>query len=234
VTRAAGAASVVHGPLGARPRARLVVVAAALFALLPAAALFLLAPSAGPPPSGPAVVDVLVVPTVGTTDIATGFEHRGDRVVTVAHVIPDRRARVLVRGSGADEARHARVVSLDRRNDLALLAVPGDRPPSASSPLPDSTTPHLLVRRAGRTVASEVEIRRRIQARIRPRPGAPPVRRPALELEARVRQGDSGAPVLAADGTLLGVLFAQSSRDDDTAYAVLAERLQRSAADVTR
>jgi S1-C subfamily serine protease len=235
VTRAAGAASVVHGPLGARRRARLVLAAAALLALLLAAALFLLAPSAGPPPSCPAVVDVLVDPTVGTTDIATGFEHGADRVVTVAHVIPGRRARVLVRGGGADEARHARVVSLDRRNDLALLAVPGDGPPSASSPLPDSNTPHLLVRRAGRPVAIEVEIRRRIQARIRPRPGAPPVRRPALELEARVQQGDSGAPVLAADGTLLGVLFAQSSRaDDDTAYAVLAERLQRSADDVAR
>jgi S1-C subfamily serine protease len=210
------------------------VAAAAVVALLLAAVLFLLAPSAGPPPSGPAVVDVLVVPTVGTTDIATGFEHGGDRVVTVAHVIPGRRARVLVRGGGADEARRARVVSLDRRNDLALLAVPGDGPPSASSPLPDSNTPHLLVRRAGHPVAIEVEIRRRIQARIRPRPGAARVRRPSLELEARVRQGDSGAPVLAADGTLLGVLFAQSSRDDDTAYAVLAERLQASAADVTR
>jgi S1-C subfamily serine protease len=69
-------------------------------------------------------------------------------------------------------------------------------------------------------------VRRRIDARIRPRPGAAPVLRPALELEARVRQGDSGAPLVAADGHLLGVLFAQSSGPSDTAYAVAAERLE--------
>jgi S1-C subfamily serine protease len=196
-----------------------VAIAAALLLALVAAALFVFAPSAGPPPSGPAVVDVRVVPAVGPADVATGFEHGAGRVVTVAHVIPGRGARVLVRGG------RARVVSLDRRNDLAVLAVPEDEIRSSPSPLPDSDAPHLLLRRDGRPAAIEVEIRRRIQARIRPRPGAAPLRRPALELEARVRPGDSGAPVVAADGSLLGVLFAQSSRDDDTAYAVSAERI---------
>jgi S1-C subfamily serine protease len=198
---------------------------AAVLALL-AAVLFLFAPSAGPPPAGPAVVQVLVVPAVGPADVATGFEHGPGRVVTVAHVIPGRSARVQVRGGDRGKAWRARVVALDRRDDLALLAVPGGVVGSGSSPLLDSDEPHLLVRREGRTVAIEVEIRRRIQARIRPRPGAAPVRRPALELDARVRQGDSGAPVVAADGSLLGVLFAQSSRDRDTVYAVAAERLE--------
>jgi S1-C subfamily serine protease len=169
---------------------------------------------------------VLVTPAVGTADIATGFEHGAGRVVTVAHVIPGPRARVLVRGGDANQARRARVVSLDRRDDLAVLAVPDDGIPPTSSPLPDSDSPHLLVRRDGRPVAIEVEIRRRIQARIRPRPGGAPVRRPALELNARVRRGDSGAPILAADGTLLGVLFAQSNQRPRTAYAVTAERIE--------
>jgi S1-C subfamily serine protease len=220
-----GATSVIHGPLKARRGGRPAIVAASLLALI-AAALFLLAPSAGPPPKGPPVVDVLVVPAVGSADVATGFEHGAGRVVTVAHVIPGREARVLVRGGDAAEARRARVIELDRREDLALLAVPDDGIPSGSSPLPDSDAPHLLVRREGRPAAIEVEIRRRIQARIRPRPGAAPVRRPALELKARVRPGDSGAPVLAGDGTLLGVLFAQSNGRGDTAYAVAAERLE--------
>jgi S1-C subfamily serine protease len=226
VNRAAGGAtSILHGPVGARRRGRLAIAAALLLAVL-AAALFLLAPSAGPPPKGPAVVDVLVVSAVGPADVATGFEHGAGRVVTVAHVIPGPEARVRVRGGDAAEARRARVVQLDRRDDLALLAVPDDVIPSTSSALPDSDSPHLLVRRDGRPAAIEVEIRRRIQAQIRPRPGAAPVRRPALELEARVRPGDSGAPLVAEDGSLLGVLFAQSNRRPATAYAVTAGRIE--------
>ena len=201
-----------------------------LIALL-AAALFLLAPSAGPPPTGPAVVEVRVVPAAGPADIATGFQHGAGRVITVAHVIPGREARVLVRGNDTGEARRARVVELDRRDDLALLAVPEDEIPPGPSPLPDSDAPHLLVRRDGRSAVIEVEIRRRIQARVRPRPGAAPVRRPALELEARVRPGDSGAPLVAADGRLLGVLFAQSNRRGNIAYAVAAEEVEARAAE---
>ena len=225
-----GAISVIDGPARARRGGRPAIVAALLLALI-AAALFLLVPSAGPPPKGPAVVDVLVVPAVGSADVATGFEHGAGRVVTVAHVIPGREARVLVRGGDAGEARRAQVIELDRREDLALLAVPDDGIPSDASPLPDSDAPHLLVRRDGRPAAIEVEIRRRIQARIRPRPGAAPVRRPALELKARVRPGDSGAPLVAGDGSLLGVLFAQSNRHPNTAYAVAEERLEARAAE---
>jgi S1-C subfamily serine protease len=180
------------------------------------------APSAGPPPSGPAVVDVLVVPPVGSADVATGFEHGDGRIVTVAHLLPARRARVLVR-SGEGRAQRARVVAVDRRGDLAVLALGASTP--RPSPLPGFGSPRLLVRRDGRSAAIEAEVRRRIDARIRPRPGAAPVLRPALELEARVRQGDSGAPLVAADGSLLGVLFAQSSKPSDTAYALAAERL---------
>lgn len=180
------------------------------------------APSAGPPPSGPAVVDVLVVPPVGSADVATGFEHGDSRIVTVAHLLPARRARVLVR-SGRGRAQRARVVAVDRRGDLAVLALGASAP--RPSPLPGSGSPRLLVRRDGRSAAIEAKVRRRIDARIRPRPDAAPVLRPALELEARVRQGDSGAPLVAADGSLLGVLFAQSSKRSDTAYAVAAERL---------
>jgi S1-C subfamily serine protease len=187
-----------------------------------AAVVLLAAPSAGPPPSGPAVVDVLVVPPAGSADVATGFEHGEGRIVTVAHLLPARSARVLVR-SGEGPARQARVVALDRRGDLAVLELGAGA--SRPSPLPGSESPRLLVRRDGRPAAIEATVRRRIDASIRPRPGAPPVLRPALELEARVRQGDSGAPLVAADGRLLGVLFAQSSGPSDTAYAVAAERL---------
>jgi S1-C subfamily serine protease len=201
---------------------RVALAIAAAAALACGALVLLTAPPAGPPPSGPAVVDVLVVPPVGSAEVATGFEHGDGRIVTVAHLLPARRTRVLVRAGGG-EARRARVVAMDRRSDLALLE-PARRAPRAT-PLPGSDSPRLLVRRNGRPEALPVDIRRRVDARIRPRPGAAPVRRLALELEARVRQGDSGAPLVSADGSLLGVLFAQSSGPSDMAYAVAAERL---------
>ncbi len=186
-------------------------------------AVLLAAPSAGPLPSGPAVVDVLVVPPVGSAAVATGFEHGDGRIVTVAHLLPARRARVLVR-SGDGPARRARVVAIDQRGDLAVLELPAGTP--RPSPLPGAGSARLLVRRDGHPAAIEATVRRRIDARIRPRPGAAPVLRPAFELEARVRQGDSGAPLVAADGSVLGVLFAQASGPSDTAYAVAAERLE--------
>jgi S1-C subfamily serine protease len=68
-------------------------------------------------------------------------------------------------------------------------------------------------------------VRRRIHAHIRPFPGAGPVRRPALELEAHVRSGDSGAPLVDPDGRVMGVLFASSRSSKDTAYAVAGERV---------
>jgi S1-C subfamily serine protease len=186
-----------------------------------AAVIALTAPPAGPPPSGPAVVDVLLQPRTGPASVATGFHSGGGRVVTVAHLLPGRSAHVLVRSDGGRPVR-ARVLSVDRRADLALLAVrPGVRRPS---PIPGPGSSHLLVRRDGHSAALPVKIRRRIDARIRPRPGVRPVRRAALELDARVRQGDSGAPIVAADGTTLGVLFAQSSGREDTAYAVALSR----------
>ncbi|HZC13852.1 MAG TPA: hypothetical protein VE270_07520, partial [Thermoleophilaceae bacterium] len=78
----------------------------ALAILVAAGAAFaLMAPSAGPPPSGPAVVQVRVVPAVGSADVAMGFEHGAGRVVTVAHVIPGRGARVRVRSSPSTKAR---------------------------------------------------------------------------------------------------------------------------------
>ena len=49
--------------------------------------------------------------------------------------------------------------------------------------------------------------------------------RRALVLEADVTRGDSGAAVVGPDGSLLGMVFASSTRDAGVAYAVSAEEL---------
>jgi S1-C subfamily serine protease len=160
---------------------------------------------AGPPPvNAPSIVEV-VGPQAA---VATGFEARPGRIVTVAHVLGGHRTVAVRDGDGT--RRSAAVLRIDRRNDLALLAV-GRRP------RPTSLTaggPWLVVRRDGRIEAMPARVRRRIAANV---DGAT---RPALEVAADVVAGDSGAPLLASDGRLLGVVFASSERRAATAYAV--------------
>ena len=91
-------ASTRRPPRVAALRSRRAVAAGALaLAVVTAAVLLATAPPAGPPPSGPALVEVLVVPSVGPPVVATGFERGRGRVVTVAHLLPGRHARLLVR-----------------------------------------------------------------------------------------------------------------------------------------
>lgn len=187
---------------GARA-ARVAFAAAALLLLVAAAVLA----RAGGAPAMPAVVTVEV-----GGEVATGFVRDG-RVVTVAHVLVAGRG---VRVRGDDAARAATVTRSDAVADIALLDVPGLR----ARPAGPVRSTSILVRRAGRVTALPATIRRHFTARLThagDRAGPP---RPALELDADVEAGDSGAPVVAPGGRLLGVVFARSARRPRTAYAV--------------
>jgi S1-C subfamily serine protease len=165
--------------------------------------------TAGPPRVGAVVV---AVESRGLRS-ATGFVAADGRVVTVAHAIGDR--SVTVRGSDG-EAREARVVRRDQRLDLAILSVPGleRAAPSALG------GPRIVVRRDGATTTIPAAILRRIDARVRDLATDVVVDRPALELSAATAAGDSGAPVIGADGRVAGVVYARSRIRDDIAYAV--------------
>jgi 1,6-anhydro-N-acetylmuramate kinase len=83
----------------------------------------------------------------------------------------------------------------------------------------------VIVRRDGTTARREpAEVRRRIDARVRAGDGRLIARRPAIELRADIRAGDSGAP-LVHDGRIAGIVFARSRGRDGVAYAVDAEVL---------
>jgi S1-C subfamily serine protease len=152
-----------------------------------------LAPSVvAAPPRAPELVTVAVGP-----DRAMGFVAGDEVVVTVAHVVGDETITA--------DGRPATVARVDRRNDLALLRVPGMR--GAAPRFGDSGETTVLGRPA--------PIVRRIRASV---DGGP--RRPALELRAQVAVGDSGAPVLTRDGRVAGVVFARSRTREDVAYAV--------------
>jgi hypothetical protein len=159
------------------------------------AAAALLAPTvAAAPPRGPEVVTVEV-----GHERARGFVAGDDRVVTVSHTLEGGGA-VLVDG------RAATIVRLDRRNDLALLRVPGVR----------GEAPRLGGGGDGtRVLDRPAPVVHRVTARVDR--GAP---RPALIVRATVAAGDSGAPLVTDSGRVAGVVFARSRTRASTAYAV--------------
>jgi S1-C subfamily serine protease len=136
---------------------------------------------------------------------ATGFAAGGDRVVTVAHVLDAGRPLTV-------DGRRARVVRVDRAADLALLALPGLHAAPVRMGAGEPGAVRLLGHRA--------RVRRAITATVRVAPGEAVARRAALELAAVADPGDSGAPLLAGDGRVVGVLFAASRDRAETAYAV--------------
>jgi S1-C subfamily serine protease len=167
----------------------------------------------------PAVLQVSVPEGSGPASVATAFATDDGRAVTVAHAVAGHRI-VLVAAPGG-RAQRTRVLQVDERRDLALLAVPGLRAPTMrTAQARPGEAAHVLVVRNGHARSLPATVRRLITARVREAPDAAVRIRPALELDATVMQGDSGAPVIDAKGRVIGTLFAQASARDDRAYAV--------------
>jgi S1-C subfamily serine protease len=184
---------------------------------LAALAVVTLAACGGADRAQPPAVLLVRVPTGAlSVEQATALALGTGRALTVAHVL--RAGRPVVVGR-----RRARVLRVDRRLDLAVLAVPGLRaraPARGSAHAGERVTVRVL--RDGAVRALPATVRRIITARVS---GRGPVEvRPALEVAAAVMPGDSGAPVVAADGRLLGVVFAQAA-DRDAVYALDARAL---------
>jgi S1-C subfamily serine protease len=158
-------------------------------------------PAAAPPPR---VLAVRVPAGPLAADRATAVGLGGGRALTVAHVLRARRP-VFVGG------RRARVLSVDRRLDLAVLAVPalsGRAPAWAAARAGERVTVRAL------RGALPAVVRRVVTANVNGRV------RPALELAAGVAPGDSGAPVLTRDGRIAGLVFASAAAGPPVAYAV--------------
>jgi S1-C subfamily serine protease len=56
--------------------------------------------------------------------------------------------------------------------------------------------------------------------------GQPGTSREVYSLYAQVRPGNSGGPLLSADGRVVGVIFAKSLDDDKTGYALTANEVR--------
>ncbi len=157
--------------------------------------------------SAPSVLEVRVA-----DHDATAFGVAEGRAVTVAHVL--RAGRPVFVGG-----RRARVLRVDRRLDVALLAVAGVRGTARRSAAQAGDHATVRVVRAAGASSVRATVRRTIAAHINGEA------RPALELAADVMPGDSGAPVVDGDGRVIGVVFAQASDSEPLAYALDARAL---------
>ena len=158
----------------------------------------------------------------------SGFVYAPGRVLTNAHVVAGMK-KVTVQDNGD---RPARVVLFDPDVDLAVLSVDG----LSGAPLASSTT-------TARSGTSAVVAGYPEDGPFDPEParirdaeraygkniygnnqGGHRVGRDIYSVRARVRPGNSGGPLLATDGRVLGVVFATAVDASDTGYALTAAR----------
>jgi S1-C subfamily serine protease len=155
----------------------------------------------------------------------TGFVFSTEHVMTNAHVVAGTRGQLAVEVGGG--RRNGRVVLYDPKRDLAVLYVPGlNAPPmkwaagEADSgdnaivvgyPLDGPYTP---------TAARVRDVRNVRGPNIYNNAN---VIREVYTIRAKVRSGNSGGPLLATDGTVLGVIFAAAVDDPNTGFALTVD-----------
>jgi S1-C subfamily serine protease len=166
----------------------------------------------------------------------SGWIASGNLVVTNAHVVAGQEdTRVLVRGR--EPGLDAVAVSFDARNDLAVLRVEDlDAPALTLAENPKSGTSAAILGfpgngpydvRAGRVGQTREVITQDAY-------GQGPVRRTITSLRGAVRSGNSGGPMVDADGQVVTTVFAATTSGPRGGFGVpnpiVREALDRAAA----
>jgi S1-C subfamily serine protease len=201
-----------------------------LFSSVPLAVL-LPSCSTGPRALGPAVVRVQ---GCGASNArATGFLISPRLVMTVAHVTRARSDNTDNRWFFVDHGRGhvlAELLVSDPSRDIALLRLPASTPFKATRVAWRTSTVGARVFSLAFD-AHDKEVRRSLVVRKLVRALGPqvddvtPVRRAALALTGAILPGDSGAPLVDAAGSVVGMVFSES-RDHVGGYAIDTEELK--------
>ncbi len=187
--------------------------------------------TAGVRQAGRSVVKVLGdAPSCSKTLEGSGFVFAPHRVMTNAHVVAGVK-HPIVRLNDTDHA--ATVVYYDSATDVAVLAVPDLEATAlrfAGSADSGSSAAVLGYPEDGPFDVEPGRIRSEQQLRSPDIYDNGVVTRDTYAVYAVVRQGNSGGPLVAPDGRVLGVVFAASLVDGNTGYALTSGEVARAAA----
>ncbi|WP_432109019.1 MarP family serine protease [Streptomyces sp. AA1529] len=206
-----------------------------------------------PQPSGDAVTEAATsaaqrstVKVEGVADVrggrqgqeGSGFVYARGHVMTNAHVVAGVDAPT-VRVGGVGRPHQARVVLFDPDKDIAVLDVPGLEAPALRFAGDAGRGDRAVV--AGYPENGGLDLRAaavaaRTPARGQDIYGGSLTTRDIYAIRSQVRPGNSGGPLLTSDGRVYGVVFARSTTDAGTGYALTADQVRgaaREAADAT-
>lgn len=173
------------------------------------------------------VVTVLASkPACGLDSEGSGWVVQRGRVVTNAHVVAGASSIVVRNGDDIDRAT---LVAFDPERDLAVLDVTG----LSASPL-DIGQDLAAGEQAyaagypgnGPFTISPQRVRDQLAARGTDIYQGGIVEREIYSLRGTIRPGNSGGPLLNSSGDVVGVVFARSTIDPDTGYALTLDELR--------
>lgn len=191
--------------------------------------------AAGPPPPGADTAGVRQAAgrTVqiqsggcGGLRFGSGFPVQPGLVVTAAHVVAGTRDHQVVTRDGLRVP--ATVVFFDPRRDLALLRAPTlDLQPLPLAPAASNGQPAAVIGypSGGHELVIGAQVMSEVTAQGSDIYSQRRAVRQVYVVNAQVRQGDSGGPVVDLDGRDLGVVFAASTASDTTGYALTGGEL---------
>ncbi len=158
-------------------------------------------------------------------------------VVTNAHVVAGEDDTVVQAPGDATGSRDATLVHFDVHDDVAVLRVPGLVAPALGlAGEPAAGTAGAILGyplngpfdvEAGRVGATRIVLSEDAY-------GRGPVRRSVTPLRGRVRSGNSGGPVVDADGRVLTTVFAATTGSGDPGGYGVANEVVREALDAAR
>ena len=171
-----------------------------------------------------------IAPSCSRQIDGSGFVYAPERVMTNAHVLAGvTDPTVLAEGDEYD----AIPVYVDEALDIAVLAVP-DLPqiPLSFTPTPAETGADSIIMGypgGGDFYVGAARIRDRGEISGPDFRDTRTVVRDVYALFGTVRAGNSGGPLLAPDGSVLGVVFASAIDDPNTGYALTAQQVAAAA-----
>lgn len=193
---------------------------------------------------GRQVEDSVVKITTTATSCATGsegsgFVYRDGLVATNAHVVAGS-SELAVQVGGKGRPYSAEVVEFDAEADVAVLRVQDLEAPALDfgdglGSGDDSVVVGFPAN--GPYTISPARVREKINARGLDIYDENSVVREVYSVRGIVREGNSGGPLIDAQGDVVGMVFARSATDDETGYALtraeIADELEAGASSHT-